>query len=261
MTRHHLSFSCGFDQLAATLDLPADPAESMAGLVIVTGGNETRAGAFSGQAQLAARLAAQGFAVFRYDRRGVGDSEGENRGFRDSSADIAAAIAAFRAQAPLCRIVGFGNCDAASALMLAGGTGCDALVLANPWTFEGEEESQPAPQAVRQRYAQKLKDPRELLRLLRGQVSLAKLLRGLMQAVRPSAPKSLLVGAMAGGLSGFAGPVRFLISGRDRTGLAFEAAWDKADRRIMRCADASHAFVEPDSRDWLTEQLAEVLSA
>ena len=52
------------------------------GLLLVTGGNEVRSGAFSGQAQLAARIARKGFPVFRFDRRGVGDSDGENKGFR-----------------------------------------------------------------------------------------------------------------------------------------------------------------------------------
>ena len=45
-------------------------------------------------------------------------------------------FAAFRRAAPqLTRIIAFGNCDAASALMLAGGAGCDGLVLSNPWTI------------------------------------------------------------------------------------------------------------------------------
>src|SRR5690606_19559812 len=139
VSRRHFSFPCEGEVLAATLDEGAEPA----GLLIVTGGNETRAGAFSGMAELAARGAAAGHPVLRFDRRGTGDSTGGNRGFRGSGPDIAAAVAAFRAEAPgLRRIVGFGNCDAASALMLAGGAGCDGLVLANPWTFEEEDAEQ-----------------------------------------------------------------------------------------------------------------------
>ena len=63
-----------------------------------------------------ATIAAAGFPVFRFDRRGIGDSEGDNRDFRKSSKDIAAALLAFRAIAPqVQRVTGFGNCDAASA--------------------------------------------------------------------------------------------------------------------------------------------------
>src|SRR3546814_1492741 len=64
---------------------------------------------------LSQRIAAAGHPVFRFDRRGIGDSDGSNSGFETSGPDIAAAIAAFRAAAPhVARIAAFGNCDAAS---------------------------------------------------------------------------------------------------------------------------------------------------
>ena len=256
--RRHVAFRCGTDLLAGTLD----GAGGSSGLLLVSGGNETRAGAFSGQAELAARIASHGYPVFRYDRRGVGDSEGQNRGFRDAANDIAAALAAFRKASPaLERVIAFGNCDAASALMLAQGAGCDALVLANPWTFEDPSDSAPAPQAVRARYREKLGNPGELMRLLKGQVSFRKLARGVVQALRPQVPPSNLLQAMALGISRFDGPVLFLIAGRDRTGLAFEASWPKSDRRIQRCPDGTHAFSEMASRDWLVARLLEALSA
>ncbi len=53
-----------------------DDAPGTTGLLIVSGGNEVRAGAFAGQARLAAEIAAAGHPVFRFDRRGVGDSTG-----------------------------------------------------------------------------------------------------------------------------------------------------------------------------------------
>ena len=256
--RQHVAFRCGTDLLAGTLDLGA----AASGVLMVSGGNETRAGAFSGQAEQAARLAAQGVPVFRFDRRGVGDSEGANVGFKASADDIAAALAAFRKAAPhVTRVVGFGNCDAASALMLVRGAGCDALVLANPWTFEDQDDSAPAPAAIRARYREKLANPAELMRLVRGQVSFRKLGRGLLQALKPTPAPSGLLQDMAAGLSGFGGPVRFLIAGRDRTGQAFEARWSKTDKRIVRCPDATHAFSEKNSRDWLQQQLLEMLSA
>src|SRR6188768_4031138 len=96
MSREHLTFACAGDTLVGTLD----DAVGASGLLLVSGGNEIRAGAFSGQAELAARIAAAGFPVFRFDRRGVGDSTGENRGFRDSGEDIAAALTSFRHECP-----------------------------------------------------------------------------------------------------------------------------------------------------------------
>lgn len=256
MSRRHITFACEGETLVGTLD----DAWGEGGLLLVSGGNEIRAGAFAGQAQLAARVAAAGFPVFRYDRRGIGDSSGENRGFRDEEADIAAALAAFKSERPgLSRVVGFGNCDAASALMLNGGGGCDALVLANPWTIEYDDGAPPAA-AIRARYAEKLRNPKELVRLATGKVSLRKLAGGLKRAVSPPPPPTSLAEDMRAGLARFDGPVRLLIAERDRTGRAFLAAWDAGDRRIARCPGGSHAFVEPTARDWLFEQIVAALA-
>ena len=246
--------------LAGTLD----KAPGTTGMLIVSGGNEIRSGAFGGQADMAARIAAAGFPVLRFDRRGVGDSEGENRGFRHSSKDIAAALAAFRAQAPeVTRVIAFGNCDAASALMLAGGAGCDGLVLSNPWTIEdgGAGDSTPPPEAVRARYLEKLKNPGEIRRLVTGGVNLAKLARGVIHALKPPPPPSSLAQDMAAGLAGFTGEVRILLATADRTAQVFEAAWDRNDTRIRRCEGAGHAYVDPEHRAWLEAQLLEALRA
>ncbi|TAD83297.1 MAG: hydrolase 1, exosortase A system-associated [Sphingomonadales bacterium] len=262
MTRLSHTFGCGSLTLAGTLDT----APGRAGLLIVSGGNEIRSGAFGGQADMAARIAAAGFPVFRFDRRGIGDSEGENRGFRHSAKDIAAAIDAFRAMTPqLSRVVAFGNCDAASALMLAGGAGCDALVLSNPWTIEQDEsgavDDTPPPAAIRARYLEKIRNPREVMRLLGGGVDLRKLAGGMMRALRPPPPPSSLAQDMAEGLAGFIGPVRILLATADRTAQVFEAAWEQRDPRIRRCEGAGHAYVEPEHRAWLEQQLLEMLRA
>jgi exosortase A-associated hydrolase 1 len=259
MTRRHVTFDCEGSRLVGTIDGGPD---ATAGLLLVTGGNEIRSGAFAGQAQLAARLAEQHIAVMRFDRRGTGDSEGANGEFRTSGPDIAAALTVLREQCPsLSRVVGFGNCDGASALMLAKGTGCDALVLSNPWTFQGtgEDEQESPPEVVRDHYRKRLTDPAAILRLLKGQVSLGKLFGSLLGALRPSAPPSSLAQDMASGIKDFAGDVTFLIAARDRTGKAFLATWDKADPRIRTCPDATHAYVEPHAREWLEERLVEAL--
>lgn len=256
MTCRHFTFACQGDHLVATLDT----APGRTALLLVSGGNEVRSGAWNGQARFAARLAAQGFPVLRFDRRGVGDSEGVNGGFRSAAPDIAAAIEALRAQCPQAdRIVGMGNCDAASSLMLAGGAGIDALVLSNPWTIEDEAEEAPA-EVVRDHYRRRLADPAAIRRLLTGQVSLGRLARSLVSALRPvpAAPDGLAA-QMAQGIAGFPGPVRFLVAGRDRTGLAFLARWNKADDRIRTCPEATHSYVEPEAQDWLVGQVLDVL--
>lgn len=260
MIRRHFTFDCEGNALAATLDT----ADGTTGLLIVSGGNEVRSGPWASQAQFSAELALAGFPVLRFDRRGVGDSEGGNGGFRSSASDIAAAAIAFRTEVPtLQRIVALGNCDAASALMLARGAGCDGLVLSNPWTFDPEmpgTDVQEAPAAaLRAHYARRLADPHALLRLLSGKVSLGKLLTSLRAAASPSNERTALAQEMAAGLSEFTGPVRLLIADNDRTAQAFLANWDSSDPRIRRCPGASHSFVEEPARRWLAVKVIEAL--
>ncbi|OBX20361.1 hydrolase 1, exosortase A system-associated [Erythrobacter sp. QSSC1-22B] len=256
MSRLALTFNCQGATLAGTLDT----APGTSGLLLVSGGNEIRSGAFAGQARFAAEIARAGFPVFRFDRRGTGDSEGPNRGFRNESEDIAAALAAFRAMTPqLGRVIGMGNCDAASALMLAGGARCDALVLSNPWTIEeSSADSTPPAAAIRARYLAKLKNPREVVRLLSGEVDFRKLLRGVAKAATPKAAPSTLAAEMRAGLEKFDGPVRILLAEADRTAQVFAENWGE-DERIVRCAGAGHAYVEPHARQWLREQVLKAL--
>jgi exosortase A-associated hydrolase 1 len=258
MMRRHFTFSCEGSRLVGTLDEGDQPT----GLLLVSGGNEVRSGAWNGQALLAARIAAEGYPVMRFDRRGIGDSEGVNREFRSSGPDITAALAAFRQQCPqITRMVGFGNCDAASALMLTGGAGLDALVLSNPWTFDVGEEAA-SPEVVRDHYRRRLSNPAAIRRLLTGEVSFGNVARSLVAALRPApAGSDGLAAEMAQAMSDFQGSVRFLIAGRDRTGLAFRAKWQEADARMQTCPDATHSYVEPEAQEWLLREILVVLNA
>jgi exosortase A-associated hydrolase 1 len=240
----------------------------------VTGGNEVRAGPWGSQAQLAERIAAAGFPVLRFDRRGVGDSAGDNLGFTQCAPDIAAAIHAFRAHVPTLRkIVAFGNCDAASALMLAGGAGCNALVLANPWTFDPEPEPEPEalspepeaaptpmpPSALRRYYLRRLFNPVALKRLFTGKVKVADMASSLVEAATADDPPGALAQAMAEGLKRFYGPVTILLAENDRTADAFRAVWDEHDGRLRTCPGAGHSFVEPQAWIWLQGQILAAL--
>lgn len=262
--RHQLNFACEGAALAATLD----DAPGATGLLIVSGGNEIRSGAHRGMAMLAARVSAAGYPVFRFDRRGIGDSEGANGGFEKSRADIAAAIAAFRSAAPrLERIAAFGNCDAASALLIHQPLPLDALILANPWTYEAEEDADgepalPPAAAIRARYLSRLADPKSLLRLLRGEVDFGKLRRGLAALRRPktaTAPDSLAA-RIDEAARRLAIPATILLATGDRTAQAFAADCSAALKHlpVERLASTSHSFAGADA-DWLAARLLAIL--
>jgi exosortase A-associated hydrolase 1 len=234
---------CENDRLLGTLD----PADGTAGVLIVSGGNEVRHGAHRGMAMLAQNLALHDVPVFRFDRRGVGDSCGANHGWESSAPDIAAAAAAFRAEQPqIARIIGFGNCDAATALAVFGrAAGVEALVLANPWL--GGDDLLPPPAAIRARYGERLRNPGEWLRLLRGGVDIRKLVIGLCKAVQ-AVPEPPLVPRIAAALADVS--VTLVLATGDRTAQMFASCWRgpgfagiAPHACLFEIDTASHSFV------------------
>lgn len=262
--RRLTSFSCAGETLAATLD----EAPGSTGLLIVSGGNEIRIGAHRGMAELAAAVAAAGHPVFRYDRRGIGDSTGENKGFESTAEDIHEAATAFRREAPqLTRVVAFGNCDAASALILFhADTGIDALVLTNPWTIEATDDLPPAA-AIRSRYVEKLKNPRELLRLFTGGVNIGKLVSGLIKAsAKQSQAPAGLPARLAAALNDARTPVTILLARADNTAIAFADHWRgepfapaRGHCMLETCDTDSHSFARPQDKAWLAERVLAAL--
>lgn len=250
--RRLMTFPCAGETLVATLD----EAEGKTGLLIVSGGNEIRIGAHRGMALLAQRLAARGHPVFRFDRRGIGDSTGENGGFLSSAPDIAAAAKAFRAETGIERLAAFGNCDAATALALFGdAAGIDRLILANPWVIEPSDDLPPAA-AIRARYAEKLRDPREWLRLARGGVSLRKLARGLSKLSRNRSQRPQpLAQRFREALRARQPGVTILLAERDNTAIAFRAAVADPVAAVMTCDTASHSFANVSDAAWLERQI------
>lgn len=260
-------FRCAGETLIATLD----DAPGTTGLLIVSGGNEIRIGAHRGMAELAATVAAQGHPVFRYDRRGIGDSTGENNGFESTAQDISEAVAAFRRDCPhLTRLVAFGNCDAASALILFHDKApIDALILTNPWTIEpdGKDDDLPPAAAIRSRYVEKLKNPRELLRLVTGGVNIGKLVSGLAKvSSKQSRQPTSLPARLGTALAATRIPVTILLAERDNTALAFADHWKgdafktaRTRATLETCSTDSHSFARPQDKAWLVERVLKAL--
>lgn len=253
--RELTAFPCDGDTLVGTLD----DAPGTTGLLIVSGGNELRCGAHRGMAILAADLSAAGVPVFRFDRRGIGDSEGSNHGYADSGPDIAAAVRSFRALAPqVKRVVGFGNCDAATALaQFHRDAGIDALVLANPWIGDEGDDMPPA-SAIRSQYADRAKDPRQWLRVLSGGVDIGKAIKGLRKAsARKRETTNPIAQRMAVAMVGT--PWTILLATGDNTAIRFDQAWGE-EGPIHRLDSDSHSFARASDADWLKARLLDALA-
>ncbi len=217
--RKLIAFPCEGETLIATLD----EASGTTGLLIVSGGNEIRSGAHRGMAMLAHRLAATGIPVFRYDRRGAGDSTGDNGGFLSAEPDLIAAAAAFRSAVPhVTRVVGFGNCDAASTLALFGRSAAiDRIILANPWVVEPIDDLPPAA-AIRARYGAALRDPATWRRALLRGIDLRKLIRGLKRI--SASPSEILAPRVLTALASWHTDAAIILARGDATAIAFAAA-------------------------------------
>jgi exosortase A-associated hydrolase 1 len=252
--RRLVEFPCAGETLAGTLDAAA----GTTGVLIVSGGNEIRCGAHRGMAVLAADLAERGVPVFRFDRRGIGDSTGLNGGYESSAPDIVAAARAFRELAPQAtRIVGLGNCDAATALALFHReAGIERVVLTNPWVGD-EEDGLPPAAAIRAHYAGRVRDAGQWSRLLTGKVSISNLFSGLLKSSRKPQQGNEIADRMAVALVDT--PCAILLAESDNTAIRFAGAWGH-DIPIDRLASDSHSFAQPGDRNWLIERILAALA-
>lgn len=129
-----LHFACQGSALVGVIDVPERPIQR--GVLVVSGAPQYRVGSHRQYTLLARLLAPRGIPVMRFDYRGMGDSEGEPRGFDAIGDDLQAAIREFMLQMPeLQEIVLWGLGDGASAAALYAHTDprVRGLVLLNPW--------------------------------------------------------------------------------------------------------------------------------
>lgn len=259
MSRTHSIFASAGEALVGTLDSAA----GTTGLLIVSGGNEIRAGAHRGMAMLASRLAGTGIPVFRYDRRGVGDSSGSNHGFRGARDDLLAAAAAFREAAPhVTRVIAFGNCDAATTLAWWGREAdCAALVLANPWVIEATQALPPRA-AIKAHYMTQLRDPAAWKRIATRGLSLGKLVRGLGRMVSRERTNALAQRTLAA-IAGWVDDATVVLARGDGTAIAYSDAARRAGihPRTVTIETASHSFARPGDAAALEAVIRQALSA
>jgi exosortase A-associated hydrolase 1 len=258
--RRLTAFRCGDETLAGSLDLYKG---STTGLLLVIGGSQTRIGSHRMYERLSKALIEKGYSCFRYDRRGVGDSTGEDPGFKGSGPDLKAAADAFRSEAPaLTRVIGFGLCDGASAIALYGDeAGLDGLILANPWLVEAEA-GEPPPAAVRQHYRRQLLSRAGWKKILTGAVNYKKLWRGIRGIFSRRKDESLAQDVLQA-LLRHRLPAEAILCVGDATAIAAEAEirrwpYEGLIRATQTIDTDSHTFARPGDEAML---LTAVLSA
>jgi exosortase A-associated hydrolase 1 len=270
-------FACQGDALVGIYHaLPTQ--ECDVAILIVVGGPQYRVGSHRQFVSNARSLSAAGYPVLRFDYRGMGDSEGEYKGFEHIASDIKSAIGVlYGASQPRRGVVLLGLCDAASAALTycASDTRVVGLILMNPWVRS--EQSQ-AEVVVKRYYASRLRQADFWRKLTSGDFDYFGALRSLFgnvkRATQRKGPAEDLgfIHAMRMGLAQFSGPVLIVQSGRDltadefralcRRNLAWREALSRADVQVDDMIGADHTF--SDSRDlaqfnlrcigWLAQQ-------
>ena len=239
-----------FEAEGATLGATLDSATGGTGLVLVTGGSQTRVGSHRMYERLAKSLSEQAIACLRFDRRGVGDSASEDPGFRGSGPDLAAAAACLRAECPgIERVHGFGLCDGATAIALFGDqAGLDGLILVNPWLVEAVS-GKPPPAAIRRHYRERVLSLEGWRRILSGTVDYRKLLSGVRKIARRG-PASPLGADVAAALDRHRLPVQLILATGDATAIAAESEMKSPTFKglagtAQKIDSDSHTFARP----------------
>jgi uncharacterized protein len=163
-----LVFDCHGDALLGVLHTPV--AAQGIGVVVVVGGPQYRVGSHRQFVHLARALCRAGYAVLRFDVRGMGDSQGSQRPFDRLRDDIAAAIDTLLAHASsVRRVVLWGLCDGASAawlyLQASGDPRVVGICAANPWVRSSEGLARTH---VKHYYAQRVLSRSFWSKLIRG---------------------------------------------------------------------------------------------
>ncbi len=253
-------FDVAGDQCLGIVHLPDEPAGL--GVVIIVGGPQYRAGSHRQFVQTARYLAAQGFPVFRFDYRGMGDSEGDTRGFDEIADDIGSALQIFAQAAKLEKFALFGLCDGASAAMIYASEDprIVGLALLNPWVHSKEREA-----AVRLKtyYGARFLNPDFWKKVVSRQVAwrqsigefgsrLILATRSLIQPATSEAPALDFVARMQRSWTAFQGPTLAVLSGDDLVAEEFallcrkDSAWLRLRSRkttaVVRFSEADHTF-------------------
>ena len=251
--------ACGNEPMLGIISRPQRP--SSLGLVVVVGGPQYRVGSHRQFLLLAHCLANEGYAVLRFDYRGMGDSGGDIRTFDAVDEDISVAVDTLLQRCPeVDRVVLWGLCDGAAASLLYCGKQMDpriaGLCLLNPWV---RSEITLARTRVKHYYGERLMQRAFWRKMLQGQVQWRRSFLALWQNIVISRQVQKIENEqppfqrkMALALRRFPGRVLLILSGRDNTAQEFleyatsDPDWhgllERSGLQRVDFADADHTF-------------------
>ena len=267
---------------------PAQGNPELGVLVMVAGGPQYRIGGHRQLLLWARKFAAQGFPVFRFDFRGMGDSYGDYVGYEDAEGDIRAAIDRFHLECPSLKgVVLWGECNACSASLFYAhkDSRVRGIVMLNPWvrTEEGKARA-----IVKHYYLNRLTERSFWNKVFTLKFDALGSIRSVIQMISKARGRSGLSHAtdrrplperMLEGLTRFNGRIMMVMSGRDLVPKEFddlvarEPAWieqlaaHQTERYELPLAD--HTFSSGEWReqvatwgiDWLRGLHAEHVQA
>jgi exosortase A-associated hydrolase 1 len=271
-----ICFACEGEELVGVLSMPTPPSPAKTSdlaLLVVVGGPQVRAGSHRQFTTLCRAVAAAGVPAMRFDARGMGDSSGPLHTFEHIGPDIGAALDALQARLPeVRRVVLWGLCDGASAALLYANAHqtlglpdarVAGLVLLNPWVRSTQTLARAH---VKHYYWNRLRHGSFWSKLVRGGIAM-KALKDLLRNLHAARGRPVSAAPSTGqtdtpvlpfqermlkGAEGFAGPVLWLLSGRDYTAKEFSelaaaqprwrAVLQRADERLMEFPEADHTF-------------------
>jgi exosortase A-associated hydrolase 1 len=254
-----LRFVCAGSCLVGVVDVPERPLER--GVLLLADSAQYRIGSHRQFTLLSRALAPRGVPVMRFDRRGMGDSEGEPRAFDAIEDDIRAALKEFFIQMPdmkECVILGLGDAALAAALYAPSDPRVCGLVLLNPLPDPARVEGNGA---ARHHYLARLGEVAFWKKVARGELALgasaASLRRDLRQAAR--ARRTALPRRVAESLSGFDGRLLLVLGGEDLAARQFARVLARNNVRF-RCVEVEHADHAFASSAW-RQRVAETSAA
>ena len=266
-TERALCFQCQESALFGILSMPKVAGKR--GVLFVVGGPQYRAGSHRQFTLLARQFASEGIPAMRFDYRGMGDSEGEQREFTAIDEDIRVAVDRFFQEVPeIEEVVLWGLCDAASAALFYAhqDSRITGLVLLNPWV---RTEQGAAKAYLKHYYLARLFDRQLWRKIIAGQFALSAAALSFKQQIgkimfrKKNLPTDVeiensyqiaidLPNKIKTGLRLFKGRTLFILCTNDLTAQEFSdlanssKEWKKlmASPKISRqnLADANHTF-------------------